>query len=152
MAITLLDAFDINRGWDVKVLATDISTQVLKIAKSRLYIHDRISPLTLLQKQGYLGLDSIDGKMAYRVAPKLRKAVVFRYLNLMDKWPIKGPLDFIFCRNVMIYFGDHTQERLVNRFWDMLDTGGILFTGHSESLSRIKHKFKYVQPSIYVKQ
>ena len=152
MAITMMDAFEGNRGWDVKVLATDISTQVLKIAKSGLYMQDRISPLTPLQKQKYLTPDSIDEKTAYRVSKPLRKAVIFRYLNLMDQWPIKGPLDFIFCRNVMIYFGDHTQERLVNRFWDMLDTGGMLFTGHSESLSRIKHKFKYVQPSIYVKQ
>ena len=152
MAITLLDAIENKRGWDVKVLATDISTQVLKIAKTGLYMNDRISPLTPLQKQGYLVPDSVDEKMTYRVSPALRKTVIFRYLNLMDQWPIKGPLDFIFCRNVMIYFGDHTQERLVNRLWDMLDTGGILFTGHSESLSRIKHKFKYIQPSIYMKQ
>jgi len=69
----------------------------------------------------------------------------------MNDWPIKGPLDFIFCRNVMIYFDKTTQANLINRFWDLLDSGGILFTGHSESLTGIEHKFKYIQPTIYMK-
>ena len=67
------------------------------------------------------------------------------------RWPIRVPLDFIFCRNVMIYFDKPTQECLVNRYWDQLDIGGALFTGHSESLTGIKHKFEYVQPTIYRK-
>jgi len=69
----------------------------------------------------------------------------------MKDWPIKGPIDFIFCRNVMISFDKPTQSRLINRFWDMLDSGGLLFTGHSESLTGIEHKFDYIQPTIYVK-
>jgi chemotaxis protein methyltransferase CheR len=69
----------------------------------------------------------------------------------MGDWPIRGPLDFIFCRNVMIYFDKPTQSNLVNRFWDLLGSGGILFTGHSESLTGIEHKFSYVQPTIYLK-
>ena len=77
--------------------------------------------------------------------------MIFRYLNLMQDWPIKGPLDFIFCRNVMIYFDKPTQRRLINRFYDLLAPGGVLFTGHSESLTGIEHKFKYVQPTIYTK-
>jgi chemotaxis protein methyltransferase CheR len=85
------------------------------------------------------------------VTHRLRDVVVFRYLNLIKEWPIKGPLDFIFCRNVMIYFDKPTQERLINRFWDLLASGGVLFTGHSESLTGIEHKFNYIQPTIYMK-
>ena len=69
----------------------------------------------------------------------------------MADWPIKGGLDFIFCRNVMIYFDKPTQEILVGRFWDMLNPGGVLFTGHSESLTGIEHKYNYVEPTIYKK-
>ena len=77
--------------------------------------------------------------------------VRFAHLNLMDPWPFTGPLDFIFCRNVMIYFDKPTQQRLIERFYDILAPGGILFTGHSESLTGIAHRFRYVQPTIYLK-
>jgi chemotaxis protein methyltransferase CheR len=87
----------------------------------------------------------------YEVAANLRHLVVLRYLNLMQDWPIQGPIDFIFCRNVMIYFDKPTQNRLIHRFYDLLAPGGILFTGHSESLTGITHKFQYVQPTIYRK-
>jgi chemotaxis protein methyltransferase CheR len=69
----------------------------------------------------------------------------------MDAWPFTGPFEFIFCRNVMIYFDKPTQERLVNRFWEMLAPGGILFTGHSESLTGVKHPFRYVRPTVYAR-
>jgi chemotaxis protein methyltransferase CheR len=69
----------------------------------------------------------------------------------MEAWPIKVPLDVIFCRNVMIYFDKQTQEALINRYWDILDSGGVLFTGHSESLTGIRHKFDYIQPTIHIK-
>ncbi len=91
------------------------------------------------------------GDKYYQVNDKLRSAVIFRYVNLMEDWPIGGPIDFIFCRNVMIYFDKPTQQRLVGRFYDLLDQGGMLFTGHSESLTGIDHKFKYVRPTIYAK-
>ena len=76
---------------------------------------------------------------------------IVRYLNFMEDWPIRTSLDFIFCRNVMIYFDRATQENLINRFWELLEPGGILFTGHSESLTGIKHSFKYIEPAVYKK-
>jgi len=91
------------------------------------------------------------GQRCYEASQVLREMIIFSYLNLMEDWPIKAGLDFIFCRNVMIYFDKPTQAVLINRFWDMLDSGGVLFTGHSESLTGINHKFKYVQPTIYMK-
>ena len=72
-------------------------------------------------------------------------------LDDIRKLPFTQKFDLIFCRNVMIYFDKATQQNLINRYWDLLDSGGILFTGHSESLTGIEHKFNYVQPTIYAK-
>jgi len=151
IAVVLLDAIQGRGRWDIKVLATDISTSMLEIAKTGIYDKGKVEPVPSLQRQKYLVPHRSKGQKVFEVSNVLRDAVIFRYLNLMNDWPIKGPLDFIFCRNVMIYFDKSTQSRLINRFWDLLDTGGVLFTGHSESLTGIEHKFKYVQPTIYMK-
>ena len=151
IAITLLEAIEGRGRWDVKVLATDISTSILETAQKGIYDKERVEPVPTLQKNRYLTLLHVNKRKVFEVSKRLRDVVIFRYLNLMGGWPIKGPLDFIFCRNVMIYFDKLTQQRLINRFWDLLDSGGVLFTGHSESLTGIEHKFKYVQPTIYMK-
>jgi chemotaxis protein methyltransferase CheR len=88
---------------------------------------------------------------AYRVNDALRSMVRFARLNLIGPWPMRGPFDVIFCRNVMIYFDQPTQQRLVHRFWEILAPGGHLFVGHSESLNAFTHQFRYVQPAVYVK-
>ena len=124
---------------------------MLEKAREGLYEKDRVEPIPLPLRSKYLIRTRADGADLYEVAPSLRNVVIFRYLNLVQDWPIKGPLDFIFCRNVMIYFDKPTQNRLINRFYDLLAPGGVLFTGHSESLTGIEHKFKYVQPTIYTK-
>ena len=151
IAIALHEATQGKGRWDIKVLATDISSSILGLAKAGIYDAKRVEPVGSLQKQKYLIPRHKDGQKVFEVNNRLRDTVIFSYLNLMNDWPIKGPLDFIFCRNVMIYFDKATQSGLVNRFWDLLDSGGILFTGHSESLTGIEHKFKYVQPTIYMK-
>ncbi len=151
MTIALLEAVQGQGRWDIKVLATDISTSMLDIAKTGIYDTERVKPVPSLQKQKYLVQHRVNGQKLFEVSKHLKDAVIFSYLNLMCDWPIKGALDFIFCRNVMIYFDKQTQSRLINRFWDLLDSGGVLFTGHSESLTGIKHKFNYIQPTIYMK-
>ena len=151
IGITLLEAVQGRGRWDVKLLATDISTRMLEIAKKGVYDKERTATIPPLQKNRYFLIDRVEGQKTYQVANNLKSIVIFKYLNLMKDWCIKGPLDFIFCRNVMIYFDKPTQQSLVNRFWKLLDSGGILFTGHSESLTGIKHQFRYVQPTIYMK-
>jgi len=151
MAIVLLEAIQGLGRWDMKILATDISTSMLEIAKTGIYNAKRVAPVPSLQKQKYFLPNRRNGEKLFEINKTLRDIVVFRYLNLMKQWPMKGPLDFIFCRNVIIYFDKQTQARLINRFWDLLDSGGILFTGHSESLTGIDHSFKYVRPTIYMK-
>jgi len=151
IAITLLEAIQGKGRWDVKLLATDVSTRVLERAQEGVYDKERIDPIPLPLRSKYLVHTKRGGRDLYEVADSLRSVVLFRYLNLMQEWPVKGPLDFIFCRNVMIYFDKPTQGRLINRFYDLLASGGVLFTGHSESLTGIEHRFKYVQPTIYTK-
>lgn len=150
IAITLLDTLPRER-WDTKILATDISTRILEKARTGRYPAERIEPVAVPLRNKYLMLKKDNGHKHYEVGDCLREITIFRYLNLMQEWPVSGPLDFIFCRNVMIYFDKPTQAMLVKRFYNLLDSGGVLFTGHSESLTGIDHEFKYIQPTIYMK-
>jgi chemotaxis protein methyltransferase CheR len=148
LAMTLVDF--LGAGWDIKLLATDISRKVLATARKGQYERDRTESVPRpLRARFFRG---IGGTHALQISPELASIVQFNYLNLMDHWPFTGPFDFIFCRNVMIYFDKPTQQRLIQRFWDCLAVGGMLFTGHSESLTAISHRFCYVEPSIYVKR
>jgi len=149
LAITLLEAVEGQGSWDIKILATDISRKVLAIAQNGAYDKSRVEkvPPMLRSKYFMAGPD----REHVQVGTALRNTIRFNYLNLQEDWPFSGPFDVIFCRNVMIYFDKPTQQRLVNRFYDVLEGGGLLFTGHSESLTGINHKFNYVRPTIYVK-
>ncbi|MEN6308355.1 MAG: protein-glutamate O-methyltransferase CheR [Anaerohalosphaeraceae bacterium] len=151
IAITLLESLHQSSDWDIKILATDISSRVLQRASEGIYDAERVAPVPAAAKNRYLSKVRCNGQHLFQVNPILQKMIVFKYLNLMEPWPFKGPMDFIFCRNVMIYFDKPTQQKLVNRYWDVLEHGGYLFTGHSESLTGITHKFRYVQPTIYRK-
>ena len=151
IAITLLEAIKKSSSLSAKILATDISTQILAKAKEGLYEAERVAPVSPELKHRYLISEKTVNRKVFRAAKTLKDIIFFGQLNLMEEWPIRVPLDFIFCRNVMIYFDKPTQERLVNRYWQVLNPGGLLFTGHSESLTGICHKFRYVQPTIYVK-
>jgi chemotaxis protein methyltransferase CheR len=151
IALTLLEAVEGKGHWDVKILGTDISTRMLETARKGCYPPERVEPVPGMQKQRYLVPVTVDGEKCFQAGPELKRLVVFNYLNLMEGWPIRGPIDFIFCRNVMIYFDKPTQQRLVERFYDLLADGGVLFTGHSESLTGVVHRFRYVRPTIYMK-
>jgi chemotaxis protein methyltransferase CheR len=147
LGMTLLDV--LGSGWNTKLLATDISRPVLATAKAGRYDKIRLSAVPVnLRSRFFVQTNEKD---KFEVSRELAGIIQFSYLNLMDRWPFTGPFDFIFCRNVMIYFDKQTQQRLIQRFWDCLASGGMLFTGHSESLTGVTHRFNYVQPTIYVK-
>ena len=136
---------------DVRILATDVSTRVLAVANAAEYDIEALRELPpgLLQRHF---VPSPRGRADTRlVHQKIRGIVRFARLNLMEPWPMRGPFDVIFCRNVMIYFDRPTQKSLVQRFWQLLGPGGHLFVGHSESLVTSSHQYKYVQPAIYMK-
>lgn len=151
LAMYLLNAIPNMRRWDLKILATDISTHVLQVARFGFYSGERIRPLPMGFGQRFFSPSSLDGERGFSVAQEVRDLVSFRNLNLVHNWPFTGPFDLIFCRNVMIYFDQPTQERLVQRFWECLLPGGYLFTGHAESLNGMSHRFRFVEPTVYQK-
>ena len=152
LAIALLEALGGAAGWDIRLLATDISTKVLAMARNGLYSSDRVKTVSpQVVARHFLPEAGSDGRKLFRVAPAVRDLVTFGHLNLLEPYPFRGPFDFIFCRNVMIYFDKKTQETLVNGFHRYLAEDGYLFIGHSESLNGVAHSFRYVQPSVYRK-
>ena len=152
IAMTLYDAVPNPAQWDFKVLASDISTRVLAKAASGVYEEERVRSLApeLIRRHFLRGKDEQANKV--KVKPQISQIVRYRRINLMDEsFPIRSPLDVVFCRNVMIYFDRPTQSRLVSKFYRYLKPGGYLFIGHSESLQWIEHPFHYVAPTIYRK-
>jgi len=150
IAITLFEGVQNPQEWDFKILASDLSTRVLAKAALGIYGEERFRsmPQEMLSRHFLRGRG--DSMGCFKVKPHLTSMIRFRRLNLMDgDFPIKSPLDLIFCRNVMIYFDRPTQETLVNKFHRYLKPGGYLFIGHSESLQWISHSFISLAPTIY---
>jgi chemotaxis protein methyltransferase CheR len=133
------------------ILATDISTKVLKVAEGGIYAQERTKGIAqpILKKYFQIGTGQSEGYV--RVKNDLKKMITFQRFNLMDHFPAHNNFDVIFCRNVMIYFDKQTQNVLVNKFYDSLKSGGYFFVGHSESLTGLKHQFNYIEPSVYRK-
>lgn len=152
LAMLCNEAFSDIASRDVRILATDISHRVLAQAKAGVYPAETMSdvPAPWLQKYWSRKQDP-NGRAVFEAEKPLRRLVHFAKLNLMERWPMQGPFDAILCRNVMIYFDKATQQQLVERYWQLLRPGGHLFVGHSESLTGLAHKFRYVQPAVYVK-
>ena len=153
IAMTLNDAVSNPTQWDFKVLASDISTRVLAKAAAGIYDEERVAGLDPgLVRRHFLRGKGQKAKQV-KVKPNIANVVRFRRINLMDDtFPIRTPLDVVFCRNVMIYFDRDTQSRLVHKFYRYLKPGGYLFIGHSESLQWVDHPFTYIVPTIYQKQ
>jgi chemotaxis protein methyltransferase CheR len=157
LAITLreelpdLAAFGARSGRrDVRILATDISERVMARARAARYDLDALAdvPPPILRRH-FRRVEEQEG--LYEVVERTRGLVRLARLNLLAPWPMHGPFDAIFCRNVMIYFDAHTREQLVGRYWKLLRPGGYLFLGGPESLSGVDHAFEYVQPAIFRK-
>ncbi len=137
-----------------RILATDLSTRMVERGTAGVYPAElmREVPKPLLQRHFQPAPALSPGSAgAFAARSELKAMVKFARLNLMLDWPMRGPFDIIFCRNVMIYFDAQTQEKLVRRFRDLLAPGGLLFVGHAESLTSLDHGLKYVQPAVYAK-
>jgi chemotaxis protein methyltransferase CheR len=151
IAITVLESKGVGSGWDPEILATDISTKVLNTAQSGIYQRKKIQSLSPELIRKYFLRGENQWRDHVKVKPSVKNFIKFQRFNLMEAVPFKEPFDCIFCRNVMIYFDKETRTGLVNRFYDNLDKGGVLFIGHSESLTGMDHPFHYVKPAIYKK-
>ena len=151
IAMTLSEAMPLENT-DTRILATDISTRVLEHAVAGVYTQDRLAgiPPHLLRRS----FQQIQGRTSgYRVVPALQELVTFKRLNLSQPpYPLQGPLDVIFCRNVMIYFDNALRAKLLADFHRLLRPGGYLLVGHAENLSGLKHAFQTVHPAVYQKR
>ena len=132
----VLDAAQLPARWDVRVLATDIDTQILAAAEAGVYPAARLDQLDPGRRKRYFTRGVGADRGQWRIGPVLRERVRFRELNLFDPWPMKQRFDVIFCRNVIIYFDAESKARLIARFVEALAPGGHLVLGHSESLLR----------------
>lgn len=120
---------------DVKILASDIDPNVVGLARSGFYAEEMMSGLSDELRARHFEKAVKDRKPGWQIDDRVRNAVAFRVLNLLDKWPMQGRFDAIFCRNVVIYFDAETKDKLWHRFANQLVPGGWLFIGHSERLS-----------------
>jgi len=137
---------------ELKLLATDISVQMLSRAKLGLYEPHRVGTVPPALKTRYLMKVRHDGQNMVQLIPELRRLITFTRFNLMrPTFSFRHGFDVIFCRNVMIYFDKPTQQSLVAKFTHHLKSGGYLMIGHSESLNPIQHSLSYVEPTIYRK-
>jgi chemotaxis protein methyltransferase CheR len=152
LAMSVLSRLPDSQRWDFRILATDICTRALEAANRGVYSEEKVLKVPVALRQlNFKKTGNGNGRPDYEIAAELKRYITFRRVNLKETYPFKGPFDFIFCRNVMIYFDKKTQEELVNKMANFLGSGGYLFVGHSESLTGLDHKLTYVRPAVYRK-
>ncbi len=149
IAMTLKE--NIPDDWQIKILATDLDTQVLQTAASGVYPVDRVSGLSQQRLSRWFKKGKGSNANKVKVVSELQQLIQFNQLNLMQDWPMKGPFDVIFCRNVLIYFDKETKEKLARRYAQLLPIGHRLFIGHSESLHQLDTGFELIGNTIYKK-
>ena len=149
IAITMMDLFG-SLTPPVRIIATDIDTNAIEKAKNGVYTLEQAEklPKDILQRFFLKGRGEKTGRI--KVRKELSDLIEFKQLNLYDeKWPVQGPFDAIFCRNVMIYFDKPTQNKILQRFAPVLHKDGLLFAGHSESLQGLTDMFKLQGKTVY---
>lgn len=149
IAMTVRSIIPVNSGWDVKILATDLDSNMVKKGSDGIYTEDRVTGLSEQQMKKWVKKGKGDTNGMVKMDDQLREMISFKQLNLMHEWPMKGPFDLIFCRNVLIYFNKDTQSMLFDRYADMLVDDGHLMIGHSESMYKICDRFKLLGQTIY---
>jgi chemotaxis protein methyltransferase CheR len=148
IAMTAFEQFGDDAWRMLQILGSDLSTKALTKAAAGVYRTERVDgiPRHLLLKY-FDKLPAQPGTL--RVSPALRRVVEFRQLNLLQAAPRGRHFDFIFCRNVLIYFDRPTQQHVVGQLEERLARGGYLFTSHSESLNGLRHGLTWVAPAVY---
>ncbi|MCM2293456.1 protein-glutamate O-methyltransferase CheR [Allorhizobium sp. BGMRC 0089] len=135
IALTVLSLLPNAADYDFRILATDIDPKILAQAKAGAYDETALETVNpAMRKQWFREVD-INGRRKFQIDDKVKRLITFNELNLMAQWPLKGPFDVIFCRNVVIYFDEPTQMKIWSRFAGLLDEGAMLYIGHSERVS-----------------
>ena len=140
IALTLLQEMPDAAKYDIRILATDIDPNILKIADSGVYDKTQLEPVSnRIRCEWFKPLTDCSG--GWQVKPELRQLITFRHLNLIGKWPMTRKFDVIFCRNVVIYFDNRTQETIWSRFIPLIEQNGFLYIGHSERVSGAAERY-----------
>jgi len=152
IAMVLAEVLGSRAASIARVLATDLSVRALGVGKQGTYPLDRLQGISEQRRKRWFlsGRGGNEGQAM--IVQDVRDLIAFKQLNLLHDWPIKGPLDAIFCRNVVIYFDNPTKQRLFARYAQLLAPGGYLFLGHSESLHGMSDAFDLVGRTIYRKR
>lgn len=150
IAMVLQDFFGLEyNDWDTTVLATDVSTRVLETAAKGVYTAEQVRTLPPAWRRRFFR-SSPDGS-TYEATRELKAGVLFRPFNLMEDFPFKRRMHVIFLRNVMIYFDDRTKRELIRKVYDVMEPGGYLFIGQTETLNQERFRFQMIKPSIFRK-
>lgn len=150
IAMTVNETIRNCEQWDIKILATDIDTNMVATGAKGIYAPEAAEkiPASLLKR--YANRERRE-EGDYKMSDSLKKLISFKQLNLMNDWPMKGPFDVIFCRNVVIYFDKETQKKLFDKMADILAPDGLLYIGHSESLFNVSDRFELIDRTTYRK-
>ncbi len=150
MAMLLNDFFNLEAdAWDTKVLATDINTEVLLQAVRGVYDKEHVESIPESWLRRYF--HPINGGEQFEIVKEIKDEVIFRQFNLMDDFPFKRKMHIVFLRNVMIYFDNETRKQLIQKVYDVMEPGGYLFVGRTETLDRSQCPFDMIQPSVFRK-
>ena len=152
IAIAVREALPPGQYWDVKILATDLDSNMVATAARGVYTLERVQGLSSQRLRRWFRRGKGDRSGMVKVSKELQEMITFKQLNLMHEWPLRGPIDVIFCRNVVIYFDKDTQRRLFDRYADLMPDEGHLFIGHSESLFKVTDRFDSLGNTIYRKR
>jgi len=149
IAMTVLEALPDPSRWDVRILATDLDSEVLQRARRGIYPAERMGNLSPERLQRFFNPRQEAGGLSQQIRPEVAALVTFKQLNLIHALPMKGPLDAIFCRNVVIYFDKDTQRELFARIARLQRLGDLLFLGHSESLFKVCDNYGLIGKTIH---
>jgi chemotaxis protein methyltransferase CheR len=137
------------QGWDIRVLATDIDTNVLSFARRGLYSAERLEKMD--GERVLRWFERAPERGQFSVRDEVKRMVTFNVHNLVGDWPMSGPFDIIFCRNVIIYFDRETQRRIVEHMAQLQRPGDHLIIGHSESLLNVSDQYRLVMTTVYAR-
>lgn len=149
IACCVLETLGGLRDWDIRILATDLDSKVLAHGQAGLYSADRLDKVDRARRDRWFAPQG--GGPHWQARDELRRLIAFKRLNLMEPWPVKGPFDVIFCRNVVIYFDKPTQRLVFGRMAELQRPGGHLFIGHSESLFNVCDRYELIGQTTYRK-
>jgi chemotaxis protein methyltransferase CheR len=149
LAMTVLEALPEVHRWDVRILATDLDSDVLERARRGVYAADRLKGIAPERRARFFSEQRLAEGVSYEATPAMKALITFKQLNLMQPLPMRGPLQAIFCRNVVIYFDKDTQRELFLRISPLQRPGDLLFMGHSESLFKVTEQYSLIGKTIY---